>query len=62
MKQTRPGFDCRCGILRRKETDPYSSLLGTLASDGTGARMPDMEEIIGGLTSEPNEYPWQVDC
>ena len=42
--------------------DPYSSLLGTIASDGTGARMPDMEEIIGGLTSEPNEYPWQVDC
>ena len=61
VKKTRPGFDCRCGILRRKEMDPYASVLGTIATDGTGARMPAMEEIIAGITTEPNEYPWQVD-
>ena len=41
--------------------DPFYTSDGTIATDGKGAHLPDMEEIKGGLTNEPNEYPWQVD-
>jgi len=58
--QSSGGFDCRCGVPRRKERDPHAAALGTIATDGTGAAMPAMEAVVGGVATERHEYPWQV--
>jgi len=60
VMQSSGGFDCRCGVPRRKERDPHAASLGTIATDGTGAAMPAMEAIVGGVATERHEYPWQV--
>jgi len=60
VQQSSGGFDCRCGVPRRKERDPFAAPLGTIATDGTGAAMPSMEAVVGGVTTERHEYPWQV--
>jgi len=60
VKRTTPGFDCRCGVPRRKDVAPQAAVLGTIATDGTGAKMPAMEAVVGGVPTEHLEYPWQV--
>jgi len=56
------GFDCRCGVPRRKDVDPHAAALGTVHTDGTGAKAPTpaMASIVGGIAPERHEYPWQV--
>jgi len=60
VKRATPGFDCRCGVPRRKDVAPHAAVLGTIATDGTGAKMPAMEAVVGGVHTENLEYPWQV--
>ena len=60
VKSVSPGFDCRCGVPRRKDVSPHAAVLGTIATDGTGVKMPAMESVVGGVHTERLEYPWQV--
>jgi len=60
VKRASPGFDCRCGVPRRKDVAPLAAVLGTIHVDGTGAKMPAMESVVGGILTERLEYPWQV--
>ena len=60
VKSASPGFDCRCGVPRRKDVSPHAAVLGTIATDGTGVKMPAMESVVGGVHTERLEYPWQV--
>ena len=60
VKSASRGFDCRCGVPRRKDVAPHAAVLGTIATDGTGVKMPAMESVVGGVHTERLEYPWQV--
>jgi len=61
-RTTTSGFDCRCGVPRRKDVDLHAAALGTVHTDGTGAKAPTpaMASIVGGIAPERHEYPWQV--